>query len=368
MQSKKRVVMNKENQEHLRKNNEELTYKEQTNVHVRYFFISCTFHCVIGLLLLLSHKNKLLFQEQTTASVLFLDKKKERATLLAPQEKRSMPAQKKNLSQKKQSLQPDEPEDLSRYVPIATIKGDPHKPRNTTQFPTPPDQNVSSLSPQKQPNPQPQEMPFQDPLSLHEERTSPPPPDLTPAAHKNHTPTLYASASSLPLEEQIATTLAVEQQQTPSDKHSLRKKKLTLADVFQKLPHHLVAHTDNTGHGHPLGSDQGINTGDTLIIAQTDFRFYSFFSHVLKHLNGTFQFHKDHVKAEWITNHNLHIDIIIDKKGYIQNCIIVQSSGNKELDEFLKKITYESSPLPPVPSNLIHKTFRLKLIWGSVTY
>ncbi len=350
---------------------------------------SCVLHAIIALLLLFFHHYMTIIPEFRKADVVFIDAKN--AITMVQQQVKMPVAQLQQPQQKQQQQQPpakqqqvsakgeEEPEDLSKYLPTATQKGDPSKPKNVIQFPGKQSASVtqspitqSPMDGQIEETPEkdaPQDMVLktdpiindeitnkdqsdQRPLSLIE--LSPPPPEAPLKSNFGFLTEQPKAAEDMKKQE-------AKQDEYVSD-NSGRKRRLTLADVFKQLP----TLYSPTGHGHPRGVENGVDTGDVLIIAQTDFRFYGFFTNILAHLNNAFAFHRQEMDPAWNFAKNLRVDVIVDKKGYVQDVIIAQSSGLQSLDHFIKKVTLAASPLPPVPASLSQKTFRLKLIFGTM--
>ncbi len=344
---------------------------------------SCVLHALIALLLLFFHHYITLIPESSQTEVIFINTQQSQPqpmpapTRVQPNTINKAPAQPQPTPQ--QPALQEEPEDLSKYLPISTQKGDPSKPKNAIQFPgkkgaektksplteSPMDANIE----EKAEKDDPQDKALQNDPLINDEITNKNQKDQRPLSLLEEmappsTPTTINNVGFLipqkPMPQQ--TQESISDAQHLSD-NSGRKRRLTLADVFKQLP----TLYSPTGHGHPRGVENGVDTGDALIIAQTDFRFYGFFTNVLAHLNNTLAFHRQEMDPSWNFSKMIHVDVIVDKKGYVQEVLITQSSGVQSLDHFIKKITHAASPLPPVPASLSHKTFRLKLIWGSMT-
>lgn len=148
----------------------------------------------------------------------------------------------------------------------------------------------------------------------------------------------------------------ISEAKTETDSDEVRKRKLTLADLFKTMPH---AMEEVQKHATEGGSDQ-------LVIAQGDIRYYSFLKKFITHMNQVFAFRDGpNILQKWagegLIKKNVGISIVIDKKGNVLEIIFLSSSGYTPFDELTKKTVQEASPFPPAPEQFKEKTFRVEL-------
>ena len=146
---------------------------------------------------------------------------------------------------------------------------------------------------------------------------------------------------------------------TFANAEELRRYKLTLADLFKKMPHHLTAEQITTGTEKGSGKQ-------TLVISQGDMKYYSFLQKFVTHINQVFSFHGGPDKARvWakkgLIKKNTGISIVIDKAGKVINVILTYSSGYKPFDELSIDTVKQASPFPPVPDYFNHEKVRIEL-------
>ena len=145
-----------------------------------------------------------------------------------------------------------------------------------------------------------------------------------------------------------------EKQETDSDE--IRKRKLTLADLFKTLPHVMEEVNKHSQEG---GSDQ-------LVIAQGDMRYYSFLKKFIGHMNQVFGFKGGPGQLErWAQEgkikKNVGISIVIDRKGNVLKVEFLTRSGYQPFDDLTQETVQEASPFPPVPAQFKEKTVRVEL-------
>ncbi len=138
----------------------------------------------------------------------------------------------------------------------------------------------------------------------------------------------------------------------------VRKRRLTLADLFTTMP-----------HTNPEGSSQEGNgtAGNQLVITQGDIRHYSFLQKFIGHINDSFTFYGGPKKlSAWAQKgaikRNAGLAVSIDRKGNVLKIELLNSSGHPEVDAILLEGIKIASPFPPVPENITHEKVRVELI------
>ena len=133
---------------------------------------------------------------------------------------------------------------------------------------------------------------------------------------------------------------------------SMRKRKLTLADLFKSIP---VTHEKN---------NPGEGTGDNqLIVVQGDVRYYTLWSNFLTHANQVANFHGILKQlriwhAEGKIKRITTMSVTIDRKGNLIEYRMTQSSGYQAADDLLIKGIKLAAPFPPIPASIAHDSIR----------
>lgn len=136
---------------------------------------------------------------------------------------------------------------------------------------------------------------------------------------------------------------------------SIRRRQLTLADLFRTLPHVMKKLSGESGDG------------DQLVVVQGDMNYYGFLKNFLEHINQVFAFHGgpaqllSYAKSGKITQ-NAGLSVVIDRQGNLISKQLRHSFGHTDADALILKTVDMASPFPPVPSHIQHKTVRVELI------
>jgi len=135
----------------------------------------------------------------------------------------------------------------------------------------------------------------------------------------------------------------------------LRKRQLTLADLFKDMPHTLKQITSE-------GKE-----GEELVIVQGDMKYYSFLKQFLNHINEVFAFHGGPQKLFALVQsgrvkQSAGLSVIIDKQGKVINKKLMKTTGCSQADGLLLDAIESASPFPPVPHHFGHEQVRVELI------
>lgn len=173
--------------------------------------------------------------------------------------------------------------------------------------------------------------------------------EQTPFLEKTEAPSLFKAVEQ--------TTPADGQKKQAASKEEIRRHKLTLADLFQTMPHLMQAANQAAQSG----------DGDTLVISQGDMKYYTFLKKFITHINEVFTFYGgpqkiDSWMKEGLIRKNTSMSVVIDKKGNVLEVILTGSSGYQPFDELSIQAVHQASPFPPVPEYLNHEKVRVELM------
>lgn len=145
------------------------------------------------------------------------------------------------------------------------------------------------------------------------------------------------------------------QEQDSHDADGIRRRRLTLADLFKNMPHLMNKLSQESGDG------------DQLVVVQGDMKYYSFLKIFLSHINQVFAFHggpqKMHTFAQSGKLHrNAGLNVVIDREGKVLSRTLTHSSGHEPADQLILEAIDLANPFPPVPSHFTHKTVRIELV------
>lgn len=140
-----------------------------------------------------------------------------------------------------------------------------------------------------------------------------------------------------------------------NDPGEIRKRRLTLADLFKSMPHLMKRIAE--------GSEEG----EQLVITQGDMRYYSFLKKFLGHINQVFAFHGGPQKlVDWYKagriKANAGFSVVIDQKGNVLETVLRHSTGDPAADKLLLETFDAASPFPPVPESFGHQQVRVELV------
>ncbi len=171
-------------------------------------------------------------------------------------------------------------------------------------------------------------------------------------------PKKIADAFSLP-DKPFSTTHKQSKSSSSSDKNdSVRKRSLTLADLFKNMPHTLDQLSKETASS---------KDGKELVVVQGDMKYYSFLKEFLTHINQVFAFHGGPQKMDnWaragLLKHQAGLSVTINKQGKVIGTQMLNSSGHTAADTLLLEAINLASPFAPVPHHFGHETVRVELI------
>jgi len=179
----------------------------------------------------------------------------------------------------------------------------------------------------------------------------------TPTKAKEKTPFLEKTEAPSMFKAVEQTAPADGQKKQAADKEELRRHKLTLADLFQTMPHLMQAANQAAQAG----------DGDTLVISQGDMKYYTFLTKFITHINDVFAFHGGPQKiSQWMQQgyikKNTSMSVVTDKKGNVLEVRLTGSSGYAPFDELSMETVRQASPFPPVPDYLNHEKVRVELM------
>lgn len=203
----------------------------------------------------------------------------------------------------------------------------------------------------------PKTMPLPPKPQGKESNTHKEPKKETPTKQKEKTPFLEKTEAPSMFKVQDQTAPADGQKKQLADKHEIRRHKLTLADLFQTMPHLMQAANQAAQAG----------DGDTLVISQGDMKYYTFLKKFITHINEVFAFHGgprqiDQWLREGQIKKNAAMSVVIDKQGNVLEVRLTGSSGYPPFDELSVQAAHQASPFPPVPDHLNHEKVRVELM------
>jgi TonB family protein len=145
------------------------------------------------------------------------------------------------------------------------------------------------------------------------------------------------------------------EQEQQNDPNGLRKRRLTLSDLFRTMPHLM----------NKLSKES--EQGDQLVVVQGDMKYYTFLKVFLTHINQVFAFHGGPQKMHDFAQDgklkkNAGLSVVIDRQGKVLSHAITHSSGHQPADELITQAVDLASPFPPVPPHFTHKTVRIELV------
>jgi len=144
-------------------------------------------------------------------------------------------------------------------------------------------------------------------------------------------------------------------QPNQKDTGEVRKRQLTLSDLFKTMPHMMKQIAKSA------------QDGQELVIVQGDMKYYSFLKKFITHINQVFSFHGGPRKMiDWIQDGSIGkragISVTIDRQGNVLSRRLMHSCGHAPADELLVDAVDLASPFPPVPAHFGHKTVRVELV------
>lgn len=164
-----------------------------------------------------------------------------------------------------------------------------------------------------------------------------------PIAEPTKAPTLFEAAEK-PFKQSKET-----------DTGQVRRRQLTLADLFKGMPHMMKKIAE------------GVQDSQELVIVQGDMKHYSFLKKFVTHINQVFAFQGGPEKMlNWAQNGSIKqragISVTIDRKGNVLSSRLMRSCGHTQADELLLNAINAASPFPPVPAHIAQKTVRVELV------
>lgn len=141
----------------------------------------------------------------------------------------------------------------------------------------------------------------------------------------------------------------------------MRRRKLTLADLFKNLPNTYLPSSSSESH------QEGDGDRAPAVIVQGDIRYHSFISAVVEHINAT-SIHNNGpsiirgLLAQGDIKQNLQMSITLEKSGKVLDARVLVSSGCHALDTFWIKTAFESSPFAPLPTHFKRDMVRVELV------
>lgn len=165
---------------------------------------------------------------------------------------------------------------------------------------------------------------------------------------------------ALTMDRIVDTTPSSQKTDSQNETNDLRKKKLTIADLFKNLSTTLPLHSISS-------EDEGEGQGAPAVIVQGDIRYHSFTKELLENINSTSKCNNNGARIRSLyaagkIKQNLKLSITLAKSGKVIDARILVSSGCQEFDDYWVATAYQSSPFAPLPSHFKRDMVRVELV------